>query len=331
MYNNGFVVGKFYPPHRGHKHLIDTARANSQHVTVMLVGRPEETIPPSLRVQWLREIHPDVTVIEVDDVHGDDDSQGWAEFTIQTLGYAPDAVFSSENYGETFSYFLGCAHVMVDHSRGTVPCSGTAVRRDPLECWDYLEPCVRAHFVKRVCVLGAESTGTTTLSKALAEHYGVHWVAEYGRKYCEKKFAGRVITDDAAEVEDDWTTEEFIHIAQTQCDREDAAARETNKLLICDTNAFATNLWHERYMGALSPEVEAIAARRHYDLILLTADDIPFVQDGTRDGQHIRHAMHERFAELLAAQAAPFVILSGDHADRLREAVRLIDAVIDVR
>ncbi|BDI32622.1 trifunctional nicotinamide-nucleotide adenylyltransferase/ribosylnicotinamide kinase/transcriptional regulator NadR [Capsulimonas corticalis] len=327
MYNNGFVVGKFYPPHRGHKHLIDTACANSRSVTVMLVGRPEEAIPFKLRAQWLREIHPDVTVIEVDDVHGADDSQGWAKFTIQTLGYAPDAVFSSENYGETFAHFLGCRHIMVDHARGTVPCSGTAVRKAPFAAWDYLEPCVRAYFVKRICVLGAESTGTTTMAKALAAHYNAPWVAEYGREYCEEKFAGRVISDGDEEIEDHWDTKEFIHIAQTQCERENAAARSGSKLLICDTNAFATNIWHERYIGALSPEVEAIALAQRYDLILLTNVDIPFVQDGTRDGERIRHAMHERFAELLAAQTTPFAILSGAHEDRLREAVRLIDGL----
>jgi len=65
---------------------------------------------------------------------------------------------------------------------------------------------------------------------------------------------------------------------------EDAAAR----LLICDTDALATSIWHERYFGTTSREVARLAAARSYALYILTGDDIPFVQDGIRDGQHIR-------------------------------------------
>ena len=86
---------------------------------------------------------------------------------------------------------------------------------------------------------------------------------------------------------------------------EDAAARQADRVLICDTPAFATSLWHERYLGRLSPEVEAIAASYRYELYLLTDVDIPFVQDGTRDGEHIRHGMHRRFVEWLTAHGHP--------------------------
>lgn len=324
MDKRGFVVGKFYPPHRGHKYLIDTALSQVEELTVMLVGRPEETISPALRANWLREIHPDVTVIEVDDVCGPDDSAGWAKFTRETLGFVPDVVFTSEDYGEPFSRFLGCRHVLVDKARSYVPCSGTAVRKDPLGHWDCLEPCVRAYFVKRVCVMGAESTGTTTMACALARHYGTVWVPEYGREYSERK----VEAAGGWSAYENWRTDEFVHIARTQCEREDLAAREANKLLICDTNAFATNLWHERYLGTLSPQVGEIAAGRDCDLILLTAPDIPFVQDGLRDGERIRQAMHRRFEEQLSLEGRPYTVLVGSHKQRLRKAIRLIDELL---
>lgn len=323
MYKTGFIVGKFYPPHRGHKYLIDTGRSMVEHLTVMLVGRPEETIPPSLRATWLREIHPDVTVIEVDDLYGPDDSEGWARFTKQTLGYTPDVVFTSEKYGDPFSFYLGCKHIQVDLNRQTYPCSGTFVRNNPFTAWNCLEPCVRAYFARRICVLGAESTGTTTMSRALAEYYHTVWVPEYGREYCERKFAG--MTLDEIITESRWESAEFIHIAHTQCEDEDSAAREANKLLICDTNAFATNIWHERYMGALSDEIAEIAEQRRYAMTFLTDVDIPFEQDGSRDGETIRHNMHRRFVEELTAHSVPFETLSGPHSERLQKAVSVID------
>ena len=98
--------------------------------------------------------------------------------------------------------------------------------------------------------------------------------------------------------------------------------------MICDTNAWATRLWHERYLGAASPEVDAIAARRPPDLYLLTDDDIPFVQDGLRDGEHIRHTMHRRFVEELENQSVPYALLSGTHEARMAVAVELIDGLL---
>jgi NadR type nicotinamide-nucleotide adenylyltransferase len=166
-------------------------------------------------------------------------------------------------------------------------------------------------------VVGAESSGTTTLARALAAHYDTVWVPEYGREYWEQKMAGpdRV-----------WRAAEFVAIAREQARREDAAAREANRLLVCDTDAFATVIWHERYVGRRSAEVEAARASRPIDLYLLTDIDIPFVQDGTRDGEHIRAWMHGRFRAALEEQGRPFAVVSGAHAERLRTAVDLIDA-----
>ena len=65
-------------------------------------------------------------------------------------------------YGEPFARFMGCRHVMVDRHRLAVPTSGTAVRENPLENLAFLEPCVRAWFVRRVVLIGAESTGVFT-------------------------------------------------------------------------------------------------------------------------------------------------------------------------
>ncbi|MBV9849921.1 MAG: adenylyltransferase/cytidyltransferase family protein [Armatimonadetes bacterium] len=62
MASRGLVIGKFYPPHRGHKFLIETARAQVDHLTVIVCDRDTQTIPAERRAAWLREIHPDVDV-----------------------------------------------------------------------------------------------------------------------------------------------------------------------------------------------------------------------------------------------------------------------------
>ena len=79
---------------------------------------------------------------------------------------------------------------------------------------------------------------------------------------------------------------------------------------MCDTDSFATLLWQERYQGFVSPEVVNAARGRREDLYLLTDCAIPFEQDGTRDGEHLRGRMQRRFEEALRGAGRPFLLLS---------------------
>ena len=319
----GVVVGKFLPPHAGHKYLIDTARSQVDHLDVIVCERDDQPIDGATRAAWLEEIHPNVTVIvtadDIADDRGDQTSRAWAARTIALLGVAPDLVFTSEEYGPRYAQYLGSRHVSVDPGRQAFPVSGTAVRADPAAHWRFLEACVRAHYVQRVCAIGAESTGTSTLASALAAHYGTECVPEYGRRFCEER-----LSDDKAS---DWRTEDFETIARRQQSDEDAAARRSGPLLICDTDALATAIWHERYLGRRSAVVEALADSRTYGLYILTSDDIPWIQDGTRDGEHIRSWMTERFRGALSRRAEPWIEVMGPPLKRLATAVARIDSL----
>ncbi|MBL8208397.1 MAG: AAA family ATPase [Blastocatellia bacterium] len=321
MAKRGLIVGKFYPPHRGHKFLIDAGRAQVDQLSVIVCQKPNEQPPGNLRAAWLREIHPDVNVLLIDDVYDEQDSRVWAENSIRWLGFAPDVVFTSEEYGDRFAHYLGCQHMLVDQARNVVSVSGTKVRSNAMQYWEFLEPPVRGWYAKRVCLVGAESTGKTTLARGLAAHYQTVWVPEYGREYSERKLAETGSYD--------FTSEEFTHIAATQCERENAAARECNRILICDTDAFATSIWHRRYLHERSPAVEAIvAAHRGPDMYLLTDVHTPFEQDGTRDGEAIREWMHAAFVEELTAQQRPFQFLSGTASERLANAIAMLDDLV---
>lgn len=309
----GVVIGKFLPPHRGHHFLIDTAISRSSTTVVFVCGKPTDPVPGELRREWLQEMHPDADVRLIDDRYDENDSRVWAENTIAWLGRAPDAVFTSEHYGDSYASYMGCRHVMVDHERITVPCSGTLVRSDPFSRWADLSPPVRGWYAKRVVILGAESTGTTTLAKELAAYFKTTWVPEFGREYSAiKQQAGDHI----------WQTHEFLEIAREQTRREDAAARASDRLVICDTNAFATVQWHRRYMGFHCETLEQFATQCRADLYLLTGDEIPFVQDGLRDGEAIRHEMHTWFEDALTRGASPWVLLRGSPEKRLSDAIR---------
>lgn len=201
MFRHGVIVGKFYPPHAGHHHLIDTAAASCERLTVVVAPMRTEWLPLGLRLQWLRETHPGVEFVGIyDDVPIDyEDPAVWdahcAIFRSALGGASVDAVFSSEAYGDELARRFDAVHVAVDPARGTFPVSGTAVRADPAQYWDFLSAPVRAYFTRRVVVVGAESTGTTTMARALAtalrERGGCFrrttWIEEFGRELTGRK------------------------------------------------------------------------------------------------------------------------------------------------
>lgn len=348
---HGLVIGKFYPPHAGHHLLVRTAASLSERVSVVVMAASVETIPLETRVAWMREVHAperNVGVVGVRDDHPVDLQSDpiWRahvalmlEGARQLTDEPVDAVFSSEEYGAELGRRLGARHVAVDPARLLAPTSGTAVRRDPVAAWEHLAPPVRGGLAKRVVLVGAESTGKSTLSCRLAERLRAkggslgltRWVPEFGRDFT----ADFVARERArAQLEDRplptleglaWPSEAFEAIAAEQNRREDLEARAGGPVLVCDTDAFATGVWHERYVGRRSSAVEALA-RRH-DLYLLThPDDHPFVDDGLRDGEKIRHWMTDAFVARLTETGRRWEWLRG--ADRLSAATGAVERLL---
>ncbi|MFI1396435.1 AAA family ATPase [Streptomyces sp. NPDC020681] len=343
-YAHGLVLGKFYPPHAGHHHLVRTAADRCELLTVLVCAASVETIPLAERVAWMREVHPGVRVVgAVDDIPMDlNDPAVWDAHMAVFRAAVPepvDAVFTSETYGEELGRRFGAESVCLDPDRTLYPVSGTAVRKDPVGCWDFLQPPVRAALARRVVVLGAESTGTTTMARALTEHYrrrGGVWartrcVPEYGREFSERKLARlRAERPGADWAEVSFTSAEFPVIAARQAELEEEAARAGSPLLFCDTDAFATTVWHERYLGGRSDEVARIAARGRQHLWLLTDHEgVDFEDDGLRDGEQLRPWMTGRFREELARTERRTVTLTGPHEQRLAAAVAAVDALLD--
>ncbi|WP_249037868.1 AAA family ATPase [Micromonospora noduli] len=336
-FGHGMMVGKFYPPHAGHHALIRAAAARCAEVTVVVAPSRRESIPLPLRLDWLREVHADtpwVRFVGRYDDHPVDyaDPAVWdAHCAVFREAVGPgsvDAVFSSEAYGGELARRFHAVPVSVDPDRRTVPVSGTAVRADPAGHWRWLSPPVREWFVRRVVVVGAESTGTTTMAAALAGHYGASWVPEYGRELTARKLARlRERTPEATVFDVAWDPDDFRAVVREQQAAEDAAARTSGPLLVCDTDARATAVWEERYLGSASEEVRA-AARRPALYLLTDHQGVPFTDDGLRDGEHLRAWMTERFRAELAGCGVPVVELAGSHADRLARAVRACDDLL---
>jgi HTH-type transcriptional regulator, transcriptional repressor of NAD biosynthesis genes len=361
-YRHALVLGKFYPPHAGHHQLIRTAAKASERTTVAVLGASVESIPLADRVYWLASEHwsdPGVAVLGDIDDHPVDLCDGgvWdlhvgvvravlARRAIRDRDPAAapiDAVFSSEDYGHELAKRLGAEHVLVDPSRAENPVSGTSVRADTVGHWHHLATPTKAGLAARVVVVGAESTGTTTLCEQLVEHYrsrrgsfaDTRLVVEHGRLHTEEKLAaehalaksgGRPPPSLESLV---WTVGDFVDVARRQAFAEDQAAAHGGPLLVCDNDPWAATIWCERYLGHGHDELTQEIGDRAPALYLLTDHvGVPFEQDGWRDGEHRREWMTARFVRGLRERPVPWVLLSGSQEHRLRRAIRACDDLL---
>ena len=341
LYKRGLVVGKFCPLHLGHELLIKRAQDACEELLVVSYTRPEfPGLEPARRDTWLHAQFPQAHIVVLDDArlaalcaargvparplpHNNDEGDahrhfmGWLCWTV--LALPVDAVFSSEDYGPGFAqvlerhYAMGAvAHVSVDQARTLVPVSGTRVRQDPQAHSAFLSSVVRADFVTRVCVLGGESSGKTTLAAALAAHCDTGWVAEYGRELWESQ-DGILHYDD------------LLNIGREQLKREAAAAAQARRWLFCDTSPLTTYFYCVEMFGRAEQELAQLAEHR-YDLVLLCAPDFPFIQDGTRRDGDFRARQHAWYRDELARRGIAYVDVSGSVDERVTQVAQLLVA-----
>jgi HTH-type transcriptional regulator, transcriptional repressor of NAD biosynthesis genes len=172
--------------------------------------------------------------------------------------------------------------------------------------------------VKRVCLLGAESTGKTTLARALAAHFATVWNPEYGRPYTE---VGRPPGAP-------WSSWEFTHIARMHCWYEDFLATLARGVLFSDTDAFTTAVFHEIYLGTPATGFDELV-RRPYDLFLVCGLDVPWRHDGVRAFEEQRHSMHHRYVRRARESGSPWLLVEGPLDLRLDAAAVQVSGLLD--
>jgi len=315
----GVAVGKFNPPHVGHLHLIESGSLAVDHLYVLVCDRGDQTLPADSRAAWLRDAVPSNVTVLVTPDDLPEENEPWARRALDVLPERPTLAVTSEHWGPGWAAAMDAEHLMVDIVRKQYPISGDALRAGLASGFHHLVPAARAALARRVVLIGAESTGKTTLAQGLAESLRTVWVPEHGRWYWEGR---RFLSDQS------WTTDEFRPIAQAQRDLEDALARlAVGGVLIADTDALVTAVWHERYTGSTDPWLESFAEHHRPDLYMLCDTDIPWAQDGTRESRAERDWMQREITARAEASTVPVVLLSGTPEERLASALKALEPV----
>lgn len=173
--------------------------------------------------------------------------------------------------------------------------------------------------VLRVAILGAESSGKSTLAVALAARHGTLWVPEYLREFVDTQGRVPFESDQAG-------------IARTQLEREERAARDARHLLFCDTTPLMTALYSRFYWQRVDEELARLASVHDYAATFVTAPDSPWEPDGLqRESAAVRDRVHAEVLATLDQRGIAYTLLSGSLEERVERAgvvlARLVQTV----
>ncbi|MFT4062924.1 MAG: ATP-binding protein [Edaphocola sp.] len=171
--------------------------------------------------------------------------------------------------------------------------------------------------LKRIVIIGPESTGKSTLAQQLAAHYGTAFVPEYARAYLEQKGGGYVYED-------------LRTIAEGQLAGEDEAALGCKgNYLFCDTDLQVIKVWSEHKYDTCHEWVLQQIAVRPYDFYILTDIDMPWQEDPLREHPQppMRQFFFHQYLDVVQHTGVPFMKASGSAAERLAAAVHAIDSL----
>ena len=171
--------------------------------------------------------------------------------------------------------------------------------------------------MKKVVVIGPESTGKSTLSQQLAAHYNTVWTPEYARDYLDA-------------LQCPYEQADLLQIAEGQLQLEDDKAEQAHRLLICDTDLYVIKVWSEHKYGHCDPRILEHIAGRKYDLYLLPYIDIPWEDDPQREypDPAMREYFYRIYRDIVVNSGVPWADIRGSYEEREQRAKAAVDALL---
>ncbi|WP_029233145.1 AAA family ATPase [Butyrivibrio sp. VCB2006] len=330
MYKVGMYGGTFNPMHNGHLECIIRAACMCEKLYIVLsIGNNRDEIDYRVRYRWLYQATKHIGNVEIFTITDDCDTK--AEYTLEAakadseyvkkrIGEPIDVVFCGSDYdAESFWNVNYPESEFYVFDRNEI--SSTEIRRDLYGHWDWLPTFVRPYFVKKVLLIGVESSGKSVMTVNLANFFNTNYIEEAGRDLSEKSGTDALMLD-----------EDFTEILLTQKLNELKAVEQSNKVLFCDTDCLITQ-FYLRFLEGNKENIElsdAIDAVNSYDLVLFLAPDVKWVQDGDRSAEirDNREKYRDMMADIYRSHGKNFEYIEGDYITKFNKCVELVNKLL---
>jgi len=185
--------------------------------------------------------------------------------------------------------------------------------------------------IKKIAVIGPESTGKSTLCEQLAQYYNTMWCPEFAREYLlthgmDYNYDDLLyIAKGQIAMEDEYTYQ--VRMSESRKDRKKET--KTSRLFI-DTDLYVIKVWCEFVFGNCHQWILDQIIERKYDLYLLCNVDLPWVKDELREYPDLenRARLYNIYEDIMINQTVPWVVISGEHDERLQKAITAVDALL---
>ncbi len=168
--------------------------------------------------------------------------------------------------------------------------------------------------LRRVAIVGPESTGKSDLARMLARDFEAEWVPEYARFYLDR-------------LDREYDQNDLLQIAKGQLIWEDDKAEYTKDWLFCDTNLLVIKVWSDFKYGSTDPWIEEQLNMRKYDFYLLNNIDLPWIPDPQREHPNKRKELFDIYHELVSSSGVPYSVVNGIEGERLSSAKKALEQI----
>lgn len=332
-YKVGMYGGAFNPLHMGHVECIMKAASQCEELYIVISYRNDETdIDVKIKYRWvylLTKHIGNVRIILLEDKlksKSEYTEEYWTsdcEYVKSQIGKKIDVVFCGSDY-DNKSFWNVCypesEFVVFERDKY----NSTEIRSNVYKHWDWIPNVVRPYYVKKVLLIGSESSGKSTLTINLANHYNTNYLDEVGRELSE------ISGTDTMMLSQDFTRILLEHKA-----KELRLVEQSNKVLFEDTDCLITRFFMEfledENIEKNAALAEAIAGLNEYDLILYLEPDVEWVQDGDRS--EVIAADRRKYSDMIVNLYEKFgfdcVPINGSYLERYEKAIKLVDRLFE--